>query len=454
MLTQVKPRETVSPAKDIAETRSGPGRILSRVFETLEQAGIHYCVLHGYEDFSGNIKSDVDCIIGANTPARDLLALFHRNCDHVGAEVVRCSNYYFVFAGRNPDGSQCFLVLDFAAECDVNDLPLYDGEEILATRRRHQGFYIPAVNIEFGVYLARSIAKRTLDDDRARRLSNLFRQDPEHCSAQVARYWDGPNAERIIAAARSGDWTPVRGRLPDLQGELRRHAIGRRPIRFIANKVRGIFERAQRLLRPQGVSVAFLGPDGAGKSSVIHTIGPKLAKVFPRWTCWGFAPSPLSFFRRGERSTAEPLGLPPRTLAVSLVRLAYWFAYHTFSFVTIRLAIARSTLVLYDRHFVDILVDQKRYRYGGPAGLLRLLWRFVPKPDLVVLLDAPPEILQARKREVPFEVTARQRDAYLALIRTLPNGRVVDASMSRARVADADSEIILRWVAERERRTA
>jgi hypothetical protein len=98
---------------------------------------------------------------------------------------------------------------------------------------------------------------------------------------------------------------------------------------------------------------------------------------------------------------------------------------------------------MYDRHFVDILVDAKRYRYGGPGWTLRLLWQLIPKPDLVVLLDAPPEVLQARKQEVPLDVTARQRQAYLSLVRTLPNGRIVDANQAQARVADRVAEVVL-----------
>lgn len=77
-----------------------------------------------------------------------------------------------------------------------------------------------------------------------------------------------------------------------------------------------------------------------------------------------------------------------------------------------------------DRCYDDLVVDPRPYRYGGPLRLARL----VPRPRLVVLLDAPPELLWASKREVAFEETARQRDAYLKLVKGLPNGHVVGAS--------------------------
>jgi thymidylate kinase len=134
---------------------------------------------------------------------------------------------------------------------------------------------------------------------------------------------------------------------------------------------------------------------------------------------------------------------------MSVLRAAYWFVYYTFGYVKLHLALARSTLVLNDRHFVDILVDRRRYRYGGPLGLMRLIWRLIPKPDLIILLDAPPEVLQARKQEVSFEETDRQRRAYLSLVGTMANGRVVDATQSLECVADDVSDIILQHLAAR-----
>ena len=427
----------------------GPGRILSRVFETLDRAGIRYCVLHGYEDYPQAIASDVDCVIDRATSADALCALLHRNRTAIGAEVVRRRGYCVVLAGKNADGSACFLTLDLTVDCAVDGLPLRSGSDVLARRRRHREFWIPAAHHAFGCYLARTIAKGSLDDARAGRLTGLYAQDPAGCAREVARLWGTRSAELIVAAARSGDWQPVCRHLGRFGAELRRRAMLRRPGRFARNKLRALAERIGCVLRPGGLNVVLLGPDGAGKSSMIEALQPRLAGAFARSTCWGFAPPLHRLFRRGARSTSEPHALPARSLPTSLIRAGYWFAYSTFGALALRRAKARSTLVLNDRHFVDILVDAKRYRYGGPAWLLRLIWRVIPKPDLIVLLDAPAEVLHARKQELPLEETARQRGAYLALVRSLDNGHVVDAAQPLPQVADAVADIVLRHLGSR-----
>jgi thymidylate kinase len=385
----------------------------------------------------------VDCIIDRNTGPDQLVALLHRNRERIGAEVVRCQGRYIVLAGKSVGGSPCFVTLDLSVDCELHGLPFQDGQEVLASRRRHRQFWIPATEVEFGAYLARTIAKGAVDDTRARRLRGLYQKDTARCAEQVARFWNAESSELIISAVRFGCWDSLNRNGASLRAELRRRAILLRPARLIVNKFCALARRSARLWRPDGISVVLLGPDGAGKSSVIEALGPKLASVLPRCACWGFAPPVLGLFRGGKRPTNQPHGLPARSFLISLMRVGYWFAYHMVSFISLRLALARSSLVLYDRHFVDILVDSKRYRYGGPIWALRLLWRVIPKPDLVVLLDASPEVLQARKQEVPFEVTARQCQIYRSLVRTFDNGCMVDAAQPLGEVADRVSAIIL-----------
>jgi thymidylate kinase len=106
----------------------------------------------------------------------------------------------------------------------------------------------------------------------------------------------------------------------------------------------------------------------------------------------------------------------------------FWLAYNLAGHVTLRLAKARNTLIVNDRHFIDILVDPVRYRYAGPTWLLNVIRRVMPQPDAVILLHGPAEVLQARKKELSIEETARQSGRYLALVEKQKHGHIVDAA--------------------------
>ena len=110
---------------------------------------------------------------------------------------------------------------------------------------------------------------------------------------------------------------------------------------------------------------------------------------------------------------------------------------------------AKGMLLIFDRHFVDLWVDPKRYRYGGPMWLARLVGRFIPKPDLFFFLDLPAEVAHARKPEVSLEEAKRLREHYLKLALSVPNAHVVDASRPLEEVVAEVEEIIFRHVAAR-----
>ena len=124
---------------------------------------------------------------------------------------------------------------------------------------------------------------------------------------------------------------------------------------------------------------------------------------------------------RDEGPVVDPHGRQPWPLPVSLLKAVYWLADYSLGYwLRVFRILLRAKLVVFDRYLIDTVVDPKRYRYQGPTWVLRLVSRLVPKPDLVILLDAPEAVLHSRKQEVPIEETIRQRAAYLALVERVP----------------------------------
>ena len=185
--------------------------------------------------------------------------------------------------------------------------------------------------------------------------------------------------------------------------------------------------------------VAFLGCDGSGKSAVIHGVARQLRSRGIRVTCGHWRPVAFGGGdRSGHLATApDPHGQVPRGLAGSVAKLGWlWLNWWCGWFRWLRRA-RRSGVVLFDRYHADLLVDPRRYRYGGPRRLARLASRLMPQPDLVVFLDAPPEVLLQRKQEVSRDALERSRERYLSLCTGHPRFRIIDASRPLADVVAA-----------------
>jgi thymidylate kinase len=188
------------------------------------------------------------------------------------------------------------------------------------------------------------------------------------------------------------------------------------------------------------LKIGILGPDGAGKSSIIHGLivrldnrgrAVKMRHLKPR----------IATFQRSQPVTivVDPHGKPRRSAFLSLGKILVWLMEEWYAYFFWE---KKGTLLICDRYYHDLLVDPKRYRYGGPLWAARLVGKLMPQPTLWILLDAPAEVLQARKQEVPPEETARQRDAYLAFVRQQRDYVIVDASRSLDRViADVEHAI-------------
>ncbi len=100
----------------------------------------------------------------------------------------------------------------------------------------------------------------------------------------------------------------------------------------------------------------------------------------------------------------------------------------------------RGFIVLFDRHFYCDHYAHEVAGGGRGTPLLRrlhglLLRRVYPKPDLMIVLDAPAEVLLARKNEGTPDLLERRRREYLLLAEQVPHVTIIDAARAEDDVA-------------------
>jgi thymidylate kinase len=188
------------------------------------------------------------------------------------------------------------------------------------------------------------------------------------------------------------------------------------------------------------LKIVILGPDGAGKSSVSQGLIRRL-DLAGRAVAMRYLKPDLVVSRRGDAAVnTVPHGKPPRSALPSLAKIIVWLMEEWYANLFWD---KKGTLLICDRYYHDLLVDPKRYRYGGPAWAAELVGKLMPQPILWILLDAPAEVLQARKQEVTLEESARQRQVYLDFVRKQRQHLIVDASQSLDRVITEIAKVLM-----------
>jgi thymidylate kinase len=406
-----------APAAGDSGAREVPGArgLVADVLCALRERGIRYCVLRdGHELGFLEHGGELDLLVDPRHRARfrDLVgALGFVPLQHRGYAPHR------PFLGYDAE-RDAWLKLDavdsVAYGSPVRSLRTSLGSTCLDNRREREGVFVPAPEDEFVTLLLHCVLdKRRFDDRRRERLLLLCREirDGERVASLLYDYGTPSLSWPALAhRIKAGQWDWLLEERPALERRLRaRRRIGTRTREIRALALRKL-DRA--LLRPRGVSLALLAPDGAGKS----TLAAGLARAFPlrtRSIYMGLYPSNAkrSFFER----------LPGGGLPARLVR--QWTRY-----LKARYQLARGRFVIFDRYAYDALLKPTRPLSRAKRARRWLLAHALPAPDRTVILDAPGELLYARKGEHDVDALNAQRREYLRVARRIPRSIVVDAT--------------------------
>ena len=172
-----------------------------------------------------------------------------------------------------------------------------------------------------------------------------------------------------------------------------------------------------RFKKRPGVTIAMMGTDGAGKTTIINEILKPLNEAVHNAVYYehmrpNLIPNIAQFF--GKKKQTEPISNPhaskPSGLLGSSLRLFYYsFDYIVgFWFKIYPVMVKKSSIWIFDRYYYDYMIDPKRARISLPRWVINSMNFFIPEPDLILCFGAESSIIYQRKPEHTLEEVENQ----------------------------------------------
>jgi lipopolysaccharide/colanic/teichoic acid biosynthesis glycosyltransferase len=403
-------------------------------FAELERQDIAYAILDRYRELPRPDGSDIDYAV-ADSDLRKigpLLSRFARRRGWIVAQSVQHEIFSFYTVVVDPGDPDNSLALDVRSHLTSGHRMLVRDSALLEGRWRNQfGYFIASPASEFIYVLAKAVGKETRIAKRLPRLRALAALDPEGARARFEEAFGetGQSLEDWLDEPRP-TWEPLR-RLLRARHRYRVELVFREGQRI-----------ARRLIRPPGLHIAVLGPDGAGKSTLIENIRGIVGPCFGDWKVIKFRPDVLGRIEPGMEP--DPHGREPRSRVISWVKVVYYFGDTWLGwFLVVLPGLARNNCVTFDRDFEDLLVDERRYLVRGSATLARILRACLPRAEATFILEADPQVIHARKPELSVPELEAQRGAYRRLAASGRRYHLVSAEQPPNAVANEVSGEIL-----------
>ncbi|CAB4960291.1 unannotated protein [freshwater metagenome] len=376
---------------------------LRAAFDALDRANVGWLVLRGSVDGG---RGDVDLLVDPSARALVGPALTAAGFVHRRAPEHRPHR---LFVRRSSAG---WLVLDVLHEVEpvgARSHPFPIAAELIE-RSSRDVLEVPRPSTEDAAWLALLRAGRpgALSVDMSSIPSTLEGPVPGLLDDLVG----SSTASHLLAAVSGADPASASRALAPITSVLRPRP---RPLPRFIRRVRDAL--AWRSEGRNGVAVAVLGPDGAGKSTLIAGLCESL-------------PFAVSVHYLGVFRTSERERLLRRIPGVALAGKLATLRIRSLSGA---LGTRRGRIVLYDRHVVDALLRPGKHTFRSRVSY-GLLARACPPPDLFVVLDAPGEVMFARKGEHTVGILEERRQRYLDLRQRYDQLEVVDATASESDV--------------------
>lgn len=327
-------------------------------------------------------------------------------CRYIADEIVAC------FCGRHADGTFWGLHIDIVTGVKHRGFSYVDKEAFLADRILEKDCFYRSGRLSDIVSFLKEICCN-------------HKTKKNYYELALAAFASEPERIRCAIQGVCGDmvWAEIEWLLSTKRSDAEIAEVSKRLDSAFAfrsgtrNRFVNAWRRMRRVFIRPGFTVAFLGTDGSGKSTLIESVTAPIGRMLHSKVHYEhLRPNMLPSLARlagkpqKEGPTTDPHGGKVAGRISSLVRFAYYYVDYVVGYwlKIYPILVKRPSMVFFDRYYYEYMIDPRRCAVRLPRGWARFWSWFIPKPDLILCLGGDPEKIYARKPETSLEEVQRQ----------------------------------------------
>lgn len=438
--------------------------LLEKVFKVINESNLDYCIQNKYEMMPEEIPSDIDMMY-RDASEEDLDNLVNKVAKETGLIVTQkiCQGYFeYTYIISYPCPQKYFqLQLDFYRAISRRGyLNIMPAEEMLENKRFYKCFYVPDPYIEFKYMWIRRTIKHDMNNEHIEIAKKLYLNNPEKYIEQLKKDFGAEVSSLVLEILDKNDVEIFNRNFEVFNSAAKR--LSRKnaslPVRlkYTAFMLGTVIPK--RIFHKCGLSVAFIAPDGAGKSTIINRVKETVSGSFYGVNLYYMRPH--LFKNLGHYNKLNPTeeaatnDNPHGVVCDGVFKSAVRFFFYNLDFqlgtlLKINRKKINKQLVIFDRYYYDYFADMKRYKYSLPAWFPAAFEWMIPKPDMVFVLDGNPEVLYERKKELPISELEKQCSVFHQLAQNRKNFYAINVNRDVDTIVDEVTETILQEMSRR-----